>query len=190
LPVNSIQELVALAKRKPGELNWAGVTPGVDFTLAAWLKHEDIDIKEVPYRNPVEAANDLAENRVQLYDSAIAILQAHQQAGKVRLLAVTNSARWPTAPEVPTVTEAGAPLLTLDGLVGLFGPINMTVAERNKVARDVKTAFDGDPTIRQRIAATSQIANPGGPAEFEEDIAHQRETIARAANALGVAAKW
>ena len=58
LPVNSIGELVALAKAKPGELNWAGITGALDFNFAGWLKVAGLDMKKVPYRNPVEAAND------------------------------------------------------------------------------------------------------------------------------------
>jgi tripartite-type tricarboxylate transporter receptor subunit TctC len=62
LPVKSLPELVALAKSKPGELNWAGVTGALDFNFAGWLKIAGLDMKKVPYRNPVEAANDLAES--------------------------------------------------------------------------------------------------------------------------------
>src|SRR4029079_7050187 len=68
MPVNSLGELVALAKAKPGELNWAGVTGALDFNFAGWLKVANLDMKKVPYRNPVEAANDLATNRVQVYE--------------------------------------------------------------------------------------------------------------------------
>ncbi len=87
-----------------------------------WLKSIGVDIKKVPYRNPVEAANDLAAGRVQVYESAYAIARPQVQAGKVKVLAVTNTARASTIPDIPTVAEAGYPALTMDGLVGLFGP--------------------------------------------------------------------
>src|SRR4029079_5012901 len=87
MPVKSIAELVALAKSKPGELNWAGVTGALDFNFAGWLKVANLDMKKVPYRNPVEAANDLATNRVQVYESAVAIAQTQPQARNMKRLA-------------------------------------------------------------------------------------------------------
>ena len=74
-PVNSLNELAALVRAKPGELNWAGVTGANAFMFEAWLKANKLDMKKVPYRNPVEAGRDLAENRVQVYQSAVAIAQ-------------------------------------------------------------------------------------------------------------------
>ena len=64
LPVNSIRELVQMAKTQPGKLNWAGTTGAIDFLFAGFLKHNDLNIERVPYRNPQDAANDLATGRV------------------------------------------------------------------------------------------------------------------------------
>jgi tripartite-type tricarboxylate transporter receptor subunit TctC len=63
LPVDSLAQLVALAKSEPGKLNWAGVTGALDFMFAGWLKEEGLDITKVAYKNPVDAANDLAGTR-------------------------------------------------------------------------------------------------------------------------------
>ncbi len=68
LGVNSLDQLVALARSEPGKLNWAGVTGALDFMFAGWLKEEGLDISKVAYKNPVDAANDLAEGRVQVYE--------------------------------------------------------------------------------------------------------------------------
>ena len=67
-------------RAKPGELNWAGVTGANGFMFEAWLKANKLDMKKVPYRNAVEAARDLAENRVQVYESAVAIAQPQIEA--------------------------------------------------------------------------------------------------------------
>ena len=119
LNVNSLKELAAMARAEPGKLNWAGVTGALDFVFAGWLKQEGLNINKVPYRNPVDAANDLAEGRVQVYEAALAIVRPQLESGKIKLLAVTNSVRAPTQPNLPTVAEAGYPALTIDGLVGL-----------------------------------------------------------------------
>ncbi|MBN8963811.1 MAG: tripartite tricarboxylate transporter substrate binding protein [Rhizobiales bacterium] len=189
-PVNSMEELVKLAKSKPGELNWAGVTGALDFNFAAWLKNGGIDMKKVPYRNPVEAANDLATNRVQVYESAVAIAQPQIQAGNIKLLAVVNTSRAPIYPNIPTVAEAGQPALTIDGLVGLFGPPTMPLAQREKIAADVKAVMEGDPIIKDRLNATAQMFNPGGPEDFAKSIQSQRDLIAKNAADLGIKTRY
>jgi tripartite-type tricarboxylate transporter receptor subunit TctC len=185
-PANSLTELAALLRSKPGELNWAGVTGANGFMFEAWLKANNLDMKKVPYRNAVEAARDLAENRVQLYESAVAIAQPQIEAGKIKLLAVLNTVRTPAYPNVPTVAEAGYPALTIDGLVGLFGPPAMPLELREQIAADVRTVMEGDPIIKDRLTKTGQLFNPGGPAEFGKSIEQQRATVAAAAHALGM----
>jgi tripartite-type tricarboxylate transporter receptor subunit TctC len=187
LNVNSLKELFDLARKEPGKLNWAGVTGALDFLFEGFLKGEGIDIKKVPYRNPVEAANDLSENRVQVYEGAYAIVRPHLQSGKIKVLAVTSSARDPAHPELPTAADAGFPGLTADGLVGLFGPSEMPAALRERIAADVKSV--ADKAIGERLATTGQVMNIGGPAEFAKSIADQRAQIAEMAKRLGVAEK-
>ena len=188
-PANSLSEFASLLRSKPAELNWAGVTGANAFMFEAWLNANKLDMKKVPYRNAVDAARDLAENRVQLYESAVAIAQPQIEAGKIKLLAVLNSVRTPAYPDIPTVAEAGHPALTIDGLVGLFGPPSMPMALREKIAADVKEVMEGDPIIKDRLTRTGQAFNPGGPAEFGTSIETQRATVAAAATAIGLQAK-
>ena len=185
LDVKSMSDLVAMAKAQPGKLNWVGTTGALDFTFAGFLKGADLVMTKVPYRNPVEAANDLAEGRVHAYETALAIVRPQLQAGKIKLLAITNSERAPTMPEVPTVNEAGYPQLSFDGLVGFFGPTNMPLELRERIAADVRTVAS-DPIIVERLATTAQILNIGGPAEFGVSIEEQRAKIAMFAKELGI----
>jgi tripartite-type tricarboxylate transporter receptor subunit TctC len=146
-------------------------------------------MSKVPYRNAVDAANDLAEGRIQVYRSAYAIVRPRLESGKIKVLAMSNSVRAPAAPDIPTVAEAGYPALTIDGLVGLFGPPSMPMALREQIAADVKAVVDADPVIAERLTLTGQFVNPGGPAEFGRSIDEQRATLAAAAKTLGVMAK-
>ncbi len=107
LEVNSLAELVAMARAQPGKLNWAGTTSSNEFLFAAFLKNAGLLMSKIPYRNLVEAANDAATGRIQLNVTAFAIARPQLQAGNVKLLAVTNTARAAILPGVPTVTEAG-----------------------------------------------------------------------------------
>jgi tripartite-type tricarboxylate transporter receptor subunit TctC len=184
LPIKSMAELVARARAEPGKLNWAGTTGAIDFLFAGFLKNAGLDMSKVPYRNQVEAANDLAANRIQVNETAYAIVRPQLQAGKLRLLALTNSTRAPDLPDLPTVTEAGYPDLLLDGLVGFFGSPGMSRELRDRAAVDVVEA-GADPVVRERLGATGQIPNFGGPAEFQLAIDQQRERVAAAAKALG-----
>jgi tripartite-type tricarboxylate transporter receptor subunit TctC len=185
LGVTSLDQLVALARKEPGKLNWAGVTGALDFIFAGWLKQEGLDISKVAYKNPVDAANDLAEGRVQVYESALAIVRPQLQSGKIKLLAVTNSERAPTEPDLPTVQQAGYPALTIDGLVGLFGPPGMPLELRKRITADFRAV--ADDTIKDRLIATGQILNIGGPEEFAKSAEEQRAKVAAFAKELGIA---
>ena len=187
LGVNSLKELFDLARKEPGKLNWAGVTGALDFLFEGFLKGESLDLKKVPYRNPVEATNDLSENRVQVYEGAFAIVRPHLQSGKIKVLAVTSTQRDPAHPEIPTVADAGFPGLTVDGLVGLFGPPDMPAALRDRIYADVKSV--ADKTIGDRLATTGQVMNIGGPDEFAKSIVAQRAQLAEMAKRLGVTEK-
>ncbi len=184
LNVNSLKELVARARAEPGKLNWAGVTGAFDFMFAGWLKHDGLEMTKVAYKNPVDAANDLAEGRVQVYRSALAIVRPLLPSGKIKLLAVSNMARAASEPNLPTVSEAGYPILTLDGLVGLFGPTGMSLELRNQITGDIRSVVD--KTIEDRLTATGQITNIGGPEEFAKSIDEQRAKIAEFAKDLGI----
>jgi tripartite-type tricarboxylate transporter receptor subunit TctC len=188
-PANSLDELIALLRAKPGELNWAGVTGANAFMFEAWLNANKLDMKKVPYRNAVDAARDVAENRVQAYQSAVAIAQPQIEAGKIKLLALLNSVRTPAYPDIPTVAQAGHPGLTIDGLVGLFGPPSMPMALRERIAADIKEVMESDPIIKDRLTRTGQAFNPGGPAEFGASAEAQRAQVAAAATAIGLQAK-
>jgi tripartite-type tricarboxylate transporter receptor subunit TctC len=185
LPVQSLAELVALAQAQPGKLNWAGTTGAIDFLVAGFLRKAGLSLSKVPYRNQVEAANDLAAGRIQFNETAYAIVRPQLQAGKVKLLAVTNGARAPVLPDVPTVTEAGYPDLALDGLVGFFGPPEMPLPLREHIAADVEQV-GADPAIATRLNDTGQLPNFGGPAEFHAAIELQRARVAAAAKELGI----
>ena len=107
------------------------------------------------------------------------------QSGKIKLLCVTNTVRAPSEPNVPTVQEAGQPALTIDGLVGLFGPAGMPLALRQRIAADIRAV--ADDTIKQRLITSGQILNVGGPEEFAKSTEEQRAQVAAFAKELGVA---
>ncbi len=184
LNVNSLKELEALARAKPGQLNWTTATGFTDFVFAGFLHSVGLSMAKVPYKNPVAAVNDLAEGRIQVYMPAYAIVRPQVQAGKVKVLAVTNHERAKAIPDIPTAQEAGYPSLEFDGLVGLFGPPEMAADVRTRIAKDV-IAVAGDPAIVQKLTATGQIVSAGNGEEFAASIAQQRAQVAAVAKLFG-----
>ncbi|HEY6023684.1 MAG TPA: tripartite tricarboxylate transporter substrate binding protein [Pseudolabrys sp.] len=184
LNVNSLKELEALARAKPGQLNWTTATGFTDFVFAGYLNAVGLKMAKVPYRNPAGAVTDLAAGVIQVYMPAYAIVRPQVEAGTVKVLAVTNHERAPAIPNVPTATEAGYPSLEFDGLVGLFGPPGIADDVRTKIADDIR-AVAADPEIIKRLTATGQIVSPGNSAEFAASIAQQREQVAAVAKLFG-----
>jgi tripartite-type tricarboxylate transporter receptor subunit TctC len=187
LNAGSLTGLVALARAQPGKLNWSPTSGMTDIVTSAFLKSTNLDVAKVPYRDSVQGLNDLIENRLQIYVTALAIVRSQADAGKVRILALTNRERASIFPDVPTVVEAGFPALALEGLVGLFGPRRMSSELRERIAEAIRTV-SADPAVGARLEATGQVMNLGSASEFSASIEEQRERIAAAAKDLGIKA--
>src|SRR5262249_60505807 len=127
----------------------------------------------------------VADNRVQVTVSGIAIVKSQIEAGKVKAPAITNLKRASAVPALPTALEAGYPSLALDGLIGLFGPKNLPAGATERIAADVQAVAD-DPDIGRRLAATGQQLDPAGPAVFAAAVEAQRQSIAATAKALNI----
>jgi tripartite-type tricarboxylate transporter receptor subunit TctC len=185
LNVNTLDELVALARKEPGRLNLVPTPGTTEITFDNFLKTSGVTMTKIPYSDVTKALADLAENRVQVMVSGIAIVKSQVETGKVKLLAITNLKRAAAVPDLPTGTEAGYPALALDGLIGLFGPKNLPPGTAERIAADVQ-AVAADPSIGPRLAATGQQLDPGGTAEFAAAVDAQRKSIAATAKALGI----
>ena len=185
LGVKTVADLVNKAKAEPGKLNWATATGLNDFFFAGFLKESGLEMTKVPYRDTVSAINDLAEGRLDAYVGAFAIVRPQAQAGKVKILGVTNRQRLVSEPDIPTVQEAGFPGLNFDGLTGIFGPRSMSKEARDRIAADVAEVAK-DPEIIQRLTATGQILLPGTGAEFSAAIDEQRGKVAAVVKALDI----
>jgi tripartite-type tricarboxylate transporter receptor subunit TctC len=184
LGLGSIDDFAALARAKPGTLNAAASSGNSDFLLFGFFKSSGLEVVRVPYRDILQAPNDLAEGRIQALMTSLAVVQPQMQAGRVKVLAVTSRLRAPMAPDIPTVAEAGYPSLQLESVVGLFGPRGMRLDLRERIAADLRAALD--PVIRERLEGTGQIVNLEGPAEFAAAIADLRSRLAAIANVLGI----
>ena len=186
LKVETLGELVDLARAQPGKLNAAAANGNADFLLFGFLKSTGLQMAKVPYRDILQAPNDLAEGRIQVLMTSFAVVQPQMQTGRVKVLAVTSRERAPGAPEVATVREAGYPALEMESLVGLFGPRGMPSELRERIAVALGEVAVADPVIATRLAATGQLVNVRGPSEFTAAIEQQRAKLAEIAKILGI----
>jgi tripartite-type tricarboxylate transporter receptor subunit TctC len=187
MQVDTIDQLIALARREPGKLNAAAAQGISDFMLFGFAKRAGIDIVRVPYRDIMQAPNDLVGGRIQVLSTSFAVVQPLANAGRIKVLAVTSRQRAPSAPDVPTAAEAGYPDLTFESIGGVFGSRDMPLALREKIAADFKKVAE-DPIIPQRLGDTGQIITLLGPAEFAASVNAQRDKLAELAKILGVKA--
>jgi tripartite-type tricarboxylate transporter receptor subunit TctC len=177
LKVASLGEFVELARAQPGKLNWAATSGLPDYIFAALQKSAGLSLTQVSYRDFAPALQDLGEGRIDVVVTGLAVLLAQEQAGKAKLLMVTNRERSPLAPAVPTAKEAGYPDLTFNGVVGFYGWRDISVELKERIAADVR-AVGSDPAISARVSSMGSAVRVGTPSEFAAAIEEQRSKIA------------
>ena len=181
----SFREFFDLVRANPGKFNAAAANGLADFLMMGFLKSNGLDMAKVPYRDIMQGPTDLAENRIQLLSSSLAIVVPLMQAGKIKVLAVTSSRRMPNAPDVPTVREAGYPALEMNSPGGVFGPRGMPLATREQIAADIRAVVASDPALARPLEATGQFFDVRGPAEFAASIRELNDKLAAIAKVLG-----
>ena len=185
LPARNLKEFVALARSKPGALNYSSAGNGSAGHLAfEYLKMvSDTFIVHVPYRGTGPQLTDLLAGRVDAAAiGAPAILQ-FIKAGKVRCIATGTTRRIPQLPDVPTVAEQGFPDFEMTQWYGLLAPTRLLPAHAAKLAATAAQAIK-DPGLIERFTTDAAIPVGGTPAEFQKFIAAEQQrwkaVIARA----------
>jgi len=177
LGVDSIDGLVALARKEPGKLNWTATAGLPQYIFAALQKSAALEMTYVPYREVTLALQDLSESRVQVLATGVSILLPQVQSGKVRLLMVTSRGRSPLAEDVPTAAEAGHPELLFEGVVGFYGWRNMAPDLKERIAADIR-AVAADSAMVARLRSVGVAVRAGSSAEFAAEIEDQRTKLA------------
>ena len=173
LPANNVAELIALAKAKPGQLNFAIGAMGSSLHLAgdAFKMKAGVFIVNIPYRGTAPAVQDVLAGQVDLMFAAVGNVQAHIKAGKLKALGVTSAKRLAAFPEVPAIAES-LPGYESSAWFGLFGPARMS-PELSKSLSDAARAAVQTAQVRRRIE--SEGASPVGnsPDEFARFVSHE-----------------
>jgi tripartite-type tricarboxylate transporter receptor subunit TctC len=175
LPANSIKELVALAKAKPGVLNYASTGAGSSNQLAAELfkSTAGVDMTHVPYKGGAPAITDVLGGRVEvMFVSATSVLQ-HIKAGKMKALAVTTRERIALLPEVPTVAET-YPGFEAQSWGGMLAPGGTPPEIVNRLNAEVRAALQ-TPELTSLFQTQALRAAPGTPQDFGRFIHTETE---------------
>jgi tripartite-type tricarboxylate transporter receptor subunit TctC len=182
LPVHSIKQLVALARARPGELNYAsnGVGSTTHFATELFKLMTATSMAHVPYKGLSLAMIDLLSGRVQLmFSSAVAMLPNVKQ-GKLRAVAMTGAARSPAIPDIPTVAESGLPEYEAGSWYGILAPSGVAPAIVDRLNREIVAAVKSQD-IHDRLTNEAAIPMGTSPDEFS---AHIRKELARAAKVV------
>jgi tripartite-type tricarboxylate transporter receptor subunit TctC len=164
LPVNNVQEFIALAKKQPGQLNYANSGNGTTAHLAGELfkKMADIKMESVNYKGGGSSVIDTVAGRVQMYFSTIPAALPHLKSGKLRALAVTSTHRVEMVSEVATVDESGLPGFEVVGWFGIFAPTGTPQGVITKLNENINVVLKM-PEIRERLARQGLIPGGGSP---------------------------
>jgi len=171
LPVTSVQELIAYAKARPGQLNFAssGVGTIVHLNGELFKMLAGVDMVHVPYKGTALSIPDVANGSVAMLFDSLASVQPHIKAGRVRPLAVNAQRRSALLPEVPTLAEAGMPAFDRYTWFGMFAPAGTPKEIVARVNAEVATALKA-PDLLERFAAAGAEAVGSTPEQFVERI--------------------
>jgi tripartite-type tricarboxylate transporter receptor subunit TctC len=190
LTVKSVQDLVALAKAKPGQLNYASGGSGTTTHLGVELfkMAAGVNIVHVPYKGTGQALTDVMTGQVQMMMSSALPALPHIKAGRLRGLAVTSSRRAAVYPELPTVAESGLPGFETTSWHGMLLPAKTQKAISTRVHAELVKALN-DPDVKQRFANVGMDTVANSPSEFSAYIKSESEKWAKVIRTVGVKAE-
>ena len=187
LPVTNVQELIALARAKPGQLNDGSGGNGSSTHLAVELfkSMAKVDIVRVPYKGNGPALNDLVGGRLQLMISTAGSVATHVKSGRLRAIAVTSTEPSPLAPGLPTVASSGLPGYESISIYGVYAPVK-TPAAIIKQLNEVMVAALQTPELRERLLAVGVEAVGSTPQEFAAAIKQDTARLAKVIRDAGI----
>jgi tripartite-type tricarboxylate transporter receptor subunit TctC len=182
LPANNVKELIALAKAKPGELNFAssGVGAAAHLTMEMFKSRTGIDMVHVPYKGTAGALQDTVGGRINVMFDIVGPLMEQVRAGNAKAIVVTAKERIQAAPDVPTMAEQGIPDFVSGTWAGIIAPAGTPKEIVDRVAAEAKKAL-ADPALQEKLVAQGIVAVGSTPEEFRvfvpEEIARWKKVI-------------
>ena len=186
VPVQSVADLIKLAKSKPGEINFASSGAGTSIHLSGELfkAMAGVDMTHVPYKGSAPALTDLIGGQVQLMFDNLPSALPQIKAGKLRAIAVTSLKRAPVLPDVPTIAESGLPGFEASSWFGVLAPAGTPAPVVAKLNAEVNKWLQS-PDAREQLLAQGAVAAGGTPEQFAAHIRTETEKWAKVVKASG-----
>jgi len=189
LPVKSVRELIALAKARPGELNYASSGTGSSNHLAGELFNAmaGVNIVRVPYQSTGPAINDLLGGHVQLTFASATNVAASIKSGRLRALAVTSAKPYALFPELPTVAASGVPGYETVVVVGTLAPADTPAAIINVLNQEILRVLSR-PEVKEKFFNVGAEAEGSSAAQFAARIKSEMATFGKIIRDAGIKA--
>lgn len=183
----SVKDLIALAKARPGQLNFSSAGRGSSTHFAAELFKQTagIDVVHVPHRGIPEALTDTMTGRAHFFFAPFGSAVAFIKDGRLRALAVSNATRSPAYPDIPTIGESGLPGYRYDSWGAIFAPARTPRAIVDRLNREI-TAILKLPETTQRFATLAVVATPTAPQALDKFVAEQVKASIALARQAGI----
>lgn len=164
---DSVKDVIAAAKAKPGAFNYGSAGTGSTSHLAGGLfvKLAGLDIIHIPYKGSALAGIDLIADRLQFMFEATAGSMSYVKSGKLRALGISTAKRTPSMPDIPTMAEAGVPGYEISTWHGICGPAGLPPPILERLHRDIASGINA-PDTRERFATIGAEVIAGSPKEF------------------------
>jgi len=181
----NVRELIALAKAKPGAINYgsAGIGATSHLAMAMFNAMTGTQMVHVPYKGSVPATADLVAGHLQVGTPTLPAALPYVKSGQLRVLAVTSARRWPTLPDVPSLAEAGVPGYEMTLWTGLMAPAGTPPEIVAQLHRETAQVL-AQPEVKEAIGRQGGEINVGGPAEFgaliKSDLAKWQRVVKQA----------
>jgi len=187
LPANTTKELIALARAKPGELNYGSSGNGSPANLAGALLSymTKIQLVHVPYKGTAQATNDLLGGQLQLAFPSMTSVMPHVRAGRVKAIAITSLQRSQLAHDIPTVSETGVPGYEASIWNGILAPSGVSSAMVKRLNSEIQRVLDA-PETRQRFVSLGADIGGSSAEDFRAYIAAEMAKWAKVAKEAGI----
>ena len=187
LPANNVKELVALAKAKPGELNFAssGIGAAAHLTMEMFKSRMGINMQHVPYKGTAGALQDLVGGQVNVMFDIVGPLMPQVKSGNAKAIVVTAKDRIPAAPDVPTMAEQGVPDFVSGTWAGIIAPAGTPKEIIDRVSAEAKKAL-ADPALQAKLADQGIVAVGSSPDEFRAFVGEEIARWAKVINDAGI----
>jgi tripartite-type tricarboxylate transporter receptor subunit TctC len=174
LPANNVQELIALAKAKPGELNFAssGVGAAAHLTMEMFKSRTGIDMLHIPYKGTAGALQDVIGGRINVMFDVVGPLMPQVRSGLAKAVVVTAKERIPAASDVPTMAEQGVPDFVSGTWAGIIAPAGTPKEIVDRVSAEAKKAL-ADPALKEKLVEQGIVAVGSTPEEFRAFVAEE-----------------